>query len=186
MHKFVILIGPPGSGKTVCGQALADKIGWEFLDTDSAIEQRTGLTVAEIFQEYGELNFRQLESCLLEELAVTPVKLGCVLSTGGGLPVTPGNLPRLKELGPVILLQAEFSTLVQRVIKTKHRPLLASQSPGTPDAHMVDKVAERLATLIKQRQEIYNQADYKVDTSVKSPQLVADELIKFASGIENR
>lgn len=175
MHKFVVLIGPPGSGKTVCGQALADKIGWEFLDTDSAIEQRTGLTIAEIFQEYGESNFRQLESCLLEELAVSSFRNGCVISTGGGLPVTRGNFERLKDLGPVILLEAEFSTLVDRVTKTTTRPLLASQAPGD----LSSKVAERLATLIKQRQDTYSQADFKIDTTVKSPELVADELIKL-------
>lgn len=175
MHKFVVLIGPPGSGKTVCGQALADKIGWEFLDTDKAIEEKTGLTIAEIFQEYGEPNFRQLESCLLEELVASSFKKGCVVSTGGGLPVTPGNFARLKELGLVVLLQAELSTLVQRVIKTTARPLLAAQGSGD----ITDKVTERLALLIKQRQETYDQAEFRIDTSVKSPGLVAEELIKL-------
>ena len=121
----IFLIGPPGAGKTACGQALAEKLGCQFFDTDQLIEKAESRKLSLIFAAEGESHYRLLESRLLDQL--DSMKLDgqkVVFATGGGLPVYNDNLTRLKRLGKVIALYADLSVLIERVKANADRPLL--------------------------------------------------------------
>ena len=99
--KNIVLIGMMGSGKTTCGQLLAQQLGRELVDTDSLIEEREGCTIPEIFAARGEDYFRDLELGVSEELAL---RENLVISCGGGLPMKPDCIGSLKYSGVVIFL----------------------------------------------------------------------------------
>lgn len=174
--RSVVLIGPPGSGKTSAGQMLAERWQCPFHDTDRLIEQRCGKTVSAIFAENGEAHFRTLESLLLDELGdARTVDAPIVLATGGGIAVTPGNYEKLARIGTVVCLRAAAETLAERLFEDKTRPLLAdsasSQSP-------FESLKVRLQELLKVRAEAYGRALLSVDTSGLEPSEVAIEVEK--------
>ncbi len=169
--KNIVLIGPPGAGKTSCGKILAANLQISFFDTDALIESQAKKSVKEIFGEHGEEHFRQLECSLLDSLIAQPQKtLGSdasfVLSTGGGTPIRPGNLAKLNKIGLVVLLEADLETLVKRVSQAgDSRPLLSDGSQK--DAQTAART--RLTELLADRNPIYRQAGYKIDTTSLSP-----------------
>jgi shikimate kinase len=190
MNSCIVLIGPPGAGKTEAGMVLARKLSWEFLDTDNLIEERVKFTIPQIFQEFGEATFRHLECCLLEELAEKKLAsagalpkrpdnqeaadAGLVIATGGGLPITFGNFERLTSLGKVVFLFADMEVLLSRLKNAPERPLLVNCA-----ASKADDMAERLPRLYMQRQPVYSQTRYKIDTSGLNPDQVADEVLEI-------
>ena len=115
-----ILIGMSGCGKTTVGRALAEALGFTFVDLDEEIERRQGKSIVQIFQEVGEVGFRKLES---EELARWQGTQNMVIATGGGVVTQPRNLPVLKELGKVIFLNRSLQSIAQ-TIQTSTRPML--------------------------------------------------------------
>lgn len=153
------------------------KLNCAFFDTDHLIEQQQGMTVAEIFSAHGEQRFRELERELLDQLArENPVQSAwTIYATGGGLPVYNNNLQRLNGLGKVIALDADLTTLVNRVKSNWARPLLAAAE----NAHADNELRTRLSELLAQRAAVYAQAGYKIDTSGLDPQQVADEIIRI-------
>ena len=172
----IFLIGPPGAGKTACGQALAEKLSCQFFDTDQLIEQAESRKLSQIFATDGEAHFRLLESRLLDEL--DSMKLAgqkVVFATGGGLPVYNDNLRRLKDLGNVIALYADLSVLIERVKSNTDRPLLVCQAPGEADK----QIRNRLSDLLERRSSVYAQAGYKIDTSCLKPDEVAGEIVRI-------
>jgi len=179
--QFIFLIGPPGSGKTVCGLALAQKLDCRFFDTDQLIESQQACSIKSLFAERGEEHFRQLETQLLESLPSTYTETGTIVfATGGGLPIYNDNLQRLERLGKVIALRASLDVLVERVKGDNGRPLLAS-APGSiqePDKQLEDRLSELLAS----RSPVYEQAGYKIDTSGLKPDEVAHEIIRMVFG----
>ncbi len=149
MKHNVILIGFMGSGKTSVGERLAERLGYQFRDTDRLIEQRAGDTIHHIFAVHGEEYFRSLETDLLKEL-----KQGLehsVLSTGGGLPLKEMNSRILKEMGFVVYLKASGQTTLQRLAGDTTRPLLQGE----------DK-EQKIEKLLIQRAPIYEKAAHKV------------------------
>lgn len=170
--QFIFLIGPPGAGKTVCGQALARRLGCAFHDTDSLIEDEAGRTIAALFEQQGEASFRQLESELLNSLPARFSAPGiCILATGGGLPVFNNNMQKLHQLGTVVALSAGLPVLTERVKGNRARPLLAS---GQDDKLL----SQRLSQLVEQRKTVYDKAGYKIDTSGLKPDQVAEKIIE--------
>lgn len=175
----IFLIGPPGSGKTVCGQALAEALNCPFHDTDQLIEKQQARTISEIFADDGEAFFRDLESQLLETLpALAADGKHLVLATGGGFPIYNDNLRRMRQLGSVVALSAPIEVLVQRVKENKNRPLLAVAAGEDVDAHL----HQRLSQLVSARSSVYAQAGYKIDTSGLKPDEVAHEIIRMLYG----
>ena len=102
--KNIVLIGMMGCGKTTVGTLLARDTGRELADTDALIEQRTGLSIPEIFARHGEAYFRDEELGLAEELAL---RRGLVIACGGGLPLRPGSIGSLKHSGTVFWLRRD-------------------------------------------------------------------------------
>jgi shikimate kinase len=138
------LVGFMGTGKTTVGRAVAVRLGFTFLDSDHEIERAAGKTVARIFAEDGEPEFRRLERQFIES-GHPPT--GRVVACGGGLVVQPGMLGLLQSRGVVVCLHASFETVLSRTSGTNHRPLLAVNDP-----------AERVRTLYAQREPIYRRA----------------------------
>jgi len=185
-YSNVVLIGPPGSGKTSVGQLLADRSNRRFYDTDRVIEERHGCSVSEIFAKHGEAHFRQLESNILDEMS-NENWTNVVLGTGGGIIVTAGNLQKLEKLGLVVCLFAPPSCLLDRLKTDQTRPLLASGDDGSKE--------KRLNELVAARESKYRMARYTIETANLAPAEVADAIEKLlcisdgttteaASGIE--
>ena len=182
----IVLIGPPGSGKTVVGQILANELNWQFWDTDMLIETAAGLKITDIFSQQGEAAFRFLEKTLLENILALHTSLtktntvapqyspselkGTVISCGGGLPIPPENFASLAKLGNIVYLDAPAHILMSRISHMKHRPLLDTKEDAIPER------LSRLQSLLSKRQKIYAQAKYKIDTTDKSIETVVSSL----------
>ena len=143
-EQNIILTGFMATGKSSLGRLLAERLNYDFIDTDTEIERRRGCTVAAIFQNEGEAAFRALETELVRELSQ---RHRLVIATGGGLVMNPVNVELLQASGTIICLNAEPEEILARVSRQKHvRPLLQAPDPRA-------KIAELLA----QRAPVYAQ-----------------------------
>jgi shikimate kinase len=157
------LVGMMGAGKSTVGKRLASRLGYRFLDTDSLIEQTAGQRISQIFAECGEAVFRDLETQVLGQVA-TYGRL--VVATGGGVVLRSQNWSYLQQ-GVVIWLDASLEQLQQRLEKDRTRPLLQ-----VPDWQ------QRLATLLRQRQDRYAQADLHIQqTPTETPDAIAARIL---------
>src|SRR3954468_18937604 len=128
----VVLVGLPGSGKSVVGRRLASRHGATFLDLDESIERTTGRTIPEIFETDGEPAFRALERAAVAELgpADPSPTLKRVISTGGGTVIDPRNRWHLFRGRVPIWLDARPEVLAQRLRRSvRVRPLVAGRDP---------------------------------------------------------
>lgn len=122
MGKPVFLIGYMGSGKSTAGKKLANKLKYDFIDVDASIEQMTGKTVARIFSEEGEDQFRQLEHSIIKSLCS---RKNVVVATGGGAPCFFDNLELMNLAGVTVYLKMSPGALAKRIVESKsERPLL--------------------------------------------------------------
>ena len=154
-----VLLGFMGSGKTT----IARKLDSDFVDMDALLEDRLGMPIARFFEEKGEVAFRQLEEGVLAEL----LKTDKVISTGGGIVISPRNRALLKQNPDNIYLKADFETLYQRISadKDNQRPLFLKNSK------------EDLAAIFKERQAWYKEvASRVVDVARLSPEEIIEEL----------
>lgn len=145
---YAILIGPPGSGKSTVGKALAKKLGISFLDTDSMVERKSGRKISDIFVESGEEVFRDLE---YEALTLALQDQNSVLSLGGGAPISERAQSALTGTGyPIVFLDVSLSVAAPRVGFNRDRPLLL----GNPRAQWQSlyelrrPIYEKLATKV--------------------------------------
>ena len=154
-----VLLGFMGSGKTT----IARKLDPDFVDMDALLEDRLGMPIARFFEEKGEAAFRQLEEEVLADL----LKTDKVISTGGGIVISPRNRALLKQNPDNIYLKADFETLYQRISvdKDNQRPLFLNNSK------------EDLAAIFDERQAWYEEVANKiVDVSSLSPEEIIEEL----------
>lgn len=151
----LFLIGPMGAGKSSIGRRLAEHFGMPCVDLDAAVEERTGASVATIFEIEGEAGFRRRESDLLAEISAQD---SIVLATGGGAVLAPGNRVLLRERGFVLWLETDIEQQLQRLVRDRKRPLL-----DTPDRR------ERLEQLARMRDPVYRElADLAVPSAGES------------------
>lgn len=175
-EKRLVLVGPSGSGKSTLGKRLAERLGWDFLDSDREIERAAGLSIAEIFAGQGEAAFRQMErDFLLSLIAQNPVSL--VLAVGGGLPVFFDNWQRLESFATIVYLSASVEVLVTRVSSSENRPLLSCKADASADSGSKSEMLKAgLVKLIEEREAIYSRARYKIDTSLMDTEKLLEEL----------
>jgi len=156
----IVLVGFMGCGKTTIGRKLAVRLGYRFLDTDHQSEQEQGCRVTTLFRERGEAYFRQLETDLLRRLMTIT---NTVISTGGGILTTPGNLELIRRIGRSVYLKADVKDIVERVSRNNKRPLLQTGDP-----------LQTILALLEQRHPLYQQADCTIDTcSLKMGHIVS-------------
>lgn len=159
----LVLVGPMGAGKTSIGRRLAAAFGLRFLDADQLLEQRTGASVALIFDLEGEPGFRRREQDLLRELCAGT---GQVVATGGGAVLDPGNRAVLAASGFVVHLHASVAQQLARLERDRARPLLSA-----PDRR------ERLEDLARLRDPLYAEiADLRFDSDGLGVQQAAERL----------
>ena len=162
----VILIGMMGCGKTTVGQLLAQKLGWQFIDTDAYIETRLNRSIPDIFAREGEAFFRDWERRASQELAAGT---HTVIACGGGLPTRSDAIATLKTSGLVVWLNRDPGEIFDTV-SMEGRPL----GQGGRQA-FIDRFI--------QREPIYRQwADYIVQGH-KSPQEAADQIAALCSEV---
>jgi shikimate kinase len=116
----------PGGGKSTIGRQLAKRLSWQFVDTDSVIEQRIGCPIRLFFEREGEAAFRDLEATVLGELLGQP---HTVLATGGGAVLRSGNRQLLRERSHVVYLRSSPEELYRRLRHDTQRPLLQVADP---------------------------------------------------------
>lgn len=163
----IFLIGMMASGKTTVGRRLAERLGWEFYDTDREIEARCGVSISYIFEKEGESGFRARETQMLAELTS---RAGVVVATGGGAPMFEINR-KLLARGLVIQLASSVSDIIERTRYDSTRPLLASG----------DKVA-KIRAIMLERGAIYDEVcDEKVLTSRKPIDSVIEKMLALQS-----
>jgi shikimate kinase len=132
----IFLVGMMGAGKTTLGRSLARRLGREFVDTDKLLVERTGVSVATIFEIEGEEGFRRRESAVLAELAE---RSGCVVATGGGAVLSAENRRLMHERGTVVYLRARLESLWERTRHDTTRPLLQTPDPRATLAELLEK-----------------------------------------------
>lgn len=120
------IVGFMGTGKTTIGRSVAQKLGFELLDSDQEIERQQGRLIADIFATDGEAAFREMERKFIE--GGHPAQR-TVVSCGGGLVVQPGMLERLQARGVIVCLHASIETILARTQRHRHRPLLNVEDP---------------------------------------------------------
>ena len=153
MKSNIALIGFMGTGKTAVGRLLAEKLGKEFIEVDALIERRAGKAIPEIFEQDGEIAFRELE---IEATGEAAEKENAVIACGGGAVLNRINIDRLRKRGVIVHLTASPEAILKRTSSDKdERPLLA-----------VEDRASRVKALLEFRKPFYERAaDITVDTS---------------------
>lgn len=166
----IILMGYMGSGKSLIGQELSKALNLDFVDFDSFIEEREGVSINIIFETKGEIHFRKLESLYLKELLDTVSN--SIVSLGGGTPCYGNNIQLIKSSNNAksIYLNLSVSELSNRLLKDKaKRPLLKFiDSKMDMDEFVGKHLFERI--------NFYNQADIIINAN-KKPKDVVEEIV---------
>jgi len=147
----LVLVGLMGAGKSSIGRRLAQRLGVPFADADAEIEKAAGRTIPEIFEAFGEAEFRNGERRVIRRLIETGGPR--VLATGGGAFMADDTRALIKERATALWLKADFETLFERVSRRSNRPLLKTSDPQAT-----------LRDLMTKRYPIYAEADIVVET----------------------
>ncbi len=162
--RSIVLVGLMGAGKTAIGRRVAQALGLDFVDSDHEIETVSRMTIPELFERYGEPEFRALEERVVTRLVRDRSQ---VVSTGGGAYMNPNTRAAIAENGISVWLKADLDTLMARVAKKPNRPLLKA-----PDPRAV------FETLMAERYPVYAQADITVMTRDVKREEIMSEVIQ--------
>lgn len=163
--KNIILCGFMGCGKSTVGKLLAKKMGVSFVDMDAYIENKSQMTVKEIFEKHGESYFRDLEYDACVKLSKTGDK---VIAAGGGTLTFPRNVDVFKKNGLILFLDVSYKALCTRLKNDTSRPLLQCENRN-----------EKIKELLDKRMPVYKSvADYVIKGDLP-PNKVVPQIIKF-------
>lgn len=161
--RVVVLVGLMGAGKSTVGRKVATMLGLPFRDADTEIENVSRMSVPELFEAYGEDEFRDLERrVILRLLDDGPM----VLTTGGGAYMNEETRSSIARAGISIWLNAELDVLMERVSRRQNRPLLQNDNPRGV-----------MQSLMERRYPIYAQADIEIMSRDDKKEVIAAEMI---------
>lgn len=162
--RVVVFVGLMGAGKTAIGRKVAAALDLPFVDSDHEIESVSRMTVPELFERYGEPEFRALEQRVIERLLREGPR---IVSTGGGAFMNAQTRAAIAEHGVSIWLKAGLDLLMERVAKKQNRPLLKNPDPRA--------VMEKL---MADRYPVYALADVTVETRDARREIIAEETLR--------
>ncbi|AVA23205.1 MULTISPECIES: shikimate kinase [unclassified Rhizobium] len=169
--RNLVLVGLMGAGKSSVGRLVAHQLGIPFVDTDIEIERVSRMTIAELFEAYGEDEFRALETRVIKRLLKGGPR---VVSTGGGAFINDRTRRHVKRSGLSVWLKADLDVLWERVNKRDTRPLLKTENPK-----------QTLEKLMNARYPIYAEADLTVlSRDVGKEVMVKEVLAAIVEGKE--
>lgn len=163
--KNIVLTGFMGTGKTAVGRELSRLLNMRLVDVDSEIERSTKMKIAEIFSNFGEPYFRDIETEVIKKVSAAQ---NCVISTGGGAVLREENMEALRQTGVIFCLFADPETIIARTAGSNDRPLLNVEDP-----------LARVRELLNLRMPFYERAGIMIDTKGKTPLEVARELAEI-------
>ena len=164
MKTNITLIGFMGTGKTAVGKVLAEKMQKKFVELDSLIEQKAGKPITDIFQQDGEITFRELEIEVTKEVSGDE---NLIIACGGGVVLNKINIDRLRQHSRIVYLTASPAAILSRTSGTNERPLLN-----------VSEQALRIKELLKFRKPFYERAaDIKINTTRLDVESVTEQII---------
>lgn len=166
--KSLVIIGMPGSGKSSVGRKLAARFSIPFFDADEEIETAAGMKIEQIFERFGEAEFRKGERRVITRLLEQPVH---VLATGGGAFMDAETRTLIQAKGVSIWLRADLETLVERTGRRSDRPLLKGGDPR-----------EILKQLNAEREPFYSKADITIDSDNRPADETVDRILKALAG----
>ena len=162
-RQRIVLVGFMGAGKTTIGRHLAGILGWDFVDLDAVVVDRTGKTIADLFRDTGEPGFRAAEH---EAAVAASRRHAVVIATGGGAFVPPATRAVLEGGALTVWLRCDLPVLLARIADGAGRPLAANRAT--------------ISALLSEREPIYRLADLAVDTTHASPRDAARDIATAA------
>ena len=160
----IFLIGFMGAGKSTIAKALQRELGFPLVEMDERIVLEQGMSINDIFAQYGESRFRDIESQLVVDLGEQEPS---IISCGGGVVVRPQNTQNMKKSGKIVFLTATPETIYERVKNSTDRPIL--------NGHMN---VEYIAELMEKRRALYEEAaDITIQTDGKTREQICAEII---------
>lgn len=166
--KTLVLVGLMGAGKTSVGRKLAQTLQLPFADSDHEIENVSRMTVPELFEAYGEVEFRALEQRVVTRLVADGP---AVIGTGGGAFMNADTRAAIRANGISIWLKADLDTLMERVARRQNRPLLKASDPRAV-----------MRKLMEDRYPVYGEADVTIVSRDARHATIAAEIIKAVDG----
>ena len=164
ISRSIFLIGFMGAGKSTIARALQRELGFPLIEMDERIVKEQGMSINDIFAQYGEDHFRDIESQLIVDIGKEEPS---IVSCGGGVVVRPQNTQNMKEIGRIVFLKATPETIYERVKNSTDRPIL--------NGHMN---VEYIAELMEKRRALYEvAADITIQTDGKMREQICEEII---------
>ena len=165
MEKNLTLTGMMGVGKSTIGKSLAKRLRCNFVDVDKLIENNEGMSINLIFKKKSESYFRKIESEItLSELK----KANSVISLGGGAFLDNSIRRKIKNLSVSFWLDVPIDLLINRLKRTKKRPLLNNKN-----------ISETVKKIYFERKKIYSEADFKIKCNSLKTEEIVDKILKL-------
>ncbi len=161
--RSLVLVGLMGAGKSTIGKRVAQMLGVAFVDADTEIETASRMTIPELFERYGEAEFRDLERRVIRRILRTGPK---VLATGGGAFMNEQTRKAISRAGISVWLKAELDVLMDRVGRKSNRPLLKTADPRATMQGLMDT-----------RYPVYALADITIMSRDEKKEVMAGEVI---------
>jgi shikimate kinase len=170
--RSIVLVGMMGAGKSSVGRKLGQRLALPFVDADNEIEQAAGMSIPDIFETRGEVEFRAGEARVIARLLESAPQ---VLATGGGAFMNAETREAIRRRGLSIWLKADFDVLMRRIRRRTDRPLLRTPDPAATLQELMDK-----------RYPVYALADVTIESRDVPHDVIVDEIVDALRGILNR
>ena len=167
---IIFFIGFMGCGKTRLGKKIANKYNRPFIDMDALIEEQTGQTISQLFVQFGEAGFREIESQTLQN---SNFPTNAIVSTGGGAPCFYDNINWMNAHGLTMFLDTPTPILASRLMNAKtERPLITGKSH--------EELMDFITTKLQERKPFYQQAKIVLTQADISPEMVVEAIVNYS------